>query len=237
MIKTPNALLWPFWCRSNPQYHPVKLTQTEPQHRSAKRPTNNTRIRDEKWCFLPDSMFIWRDRESVFIQGQALVSVISRPCCGGNAYYVVVREPCLLWPWGLFPWRNGAQRNERSDHRNRPEWPEHHQTAHLLSHLQLEITQTLQQCHRVFSDIFYTMSQSVWLRPNLPLFLFFPARLNSVPLTLTRDHKIFVCFLFACYHQALQSQGRLRKLYHRYFRHTCTYVCTCMCTWSALLKQ
>lgn len=120
IFKTSNTLLWPFSVQSHPQYDLVKLTLTEPQYPSAKRPTKNTRIRDEKCCFLPDSMFIWRDRASVFIQGQALVSVISRPCCGGNAYYVVACGPCLLWPWGFFPWRNWALRNERSDHRNRP---------------------------------------------------------------------------------------------------------------------
>lgn len=48
----------PFQNRSNP-HHLVKVTWTRPQHPSAKRPTNNTRIRDENHHFLPDSMFIY----------------------------------------------------------------------------------------------------------------------------------------------------------------------------------
>ena len=136
----------PFQCRNNQQHDLVKLTEIEPRYPSAERPSSNTRIRDEKHCFLPDSMFICRGRKSVFIQGQALVSVISQPCFRGNAYYVVVCEPCLLWPWGLFPWRDGALQNEKSDHRIHPrkekKWPKHCQTVHFLPSSGLACTNT-----------------------------------------------------------------------------------------------
>ncbi len=179
MIITLNPLA----VSKNPQHHHVEVPRTEPHYPSAKRPTNNTRIRDEKHCFLPDSVFIWRGRESVFIQGQALVSVISRPCCGGNAYYVVARGPCLLWPWGLFPWRNGARRNETSDHRNRPgkekKWSKHCQTVHFLSHTLVKPIQTLSKCHRSLTHITLCLHLSGYVLILFP-FSFLSSHLNSV---------------------------------------------------------
>lgn len=90
-----------------------------------------------------------------FIQGQALVSVISQPCCGGNAYYVVVHRPCLLWPWGLFPWRNEALQNERSDHRNHP-GKEKSDSSTAFSHFFcffVQLKQTLSHCHVILTSL------------------------------------------------------------------------------------
>lgn len=151
-------------CRNIPQHGAVKMTGTEPHHSSAKEPMYETRIRDGKHSFLPDSVFIWRGIASVLIQGQALVSVISRPCCGGNAYYVVVRGPCLLWPWGLFPWSSRAPR--KRDHRNRPGKEKKKNldpsTVELciFSHLLVSPIQTLSHCCRVFVT-YYSVSISL----------------------------------------------------------------------------
>lgn len=149
-----NAFLWLF--SSAKAIHGIILSNRLGQNRITPQPggpqiTPELEMRTNP--SPPDGVFIWGDMESVFIRGQALVSVISRPCCGGNAYYVVVRGPCLLWPWGLFPWRNGAPRNERSDHR-KPPWerkkndPNTVKSAFFfLSPIYIHFLQTLSQFH------------------------------------------------------------------------------------------
>lgn len=154
-IRLLDAFLWPF--SSSTAIHGIILSNRLGQSRIAPQPGGPQITPELEMRTIPsppDGMFIWGDTESVFIRGQALVSVISRPCCGGNAYYVVVCGPCLLWPWGLFPWRNGAPRNERSDHRKPPwewkkEWPKHCQICKkfFLSPIYIHFLQTLSQFH------------------------------------------------------------------------------------------
>lgn len=176
----------------------------------------------EKHYFLPDSMFIWKGRVSVFIQGQALVSVISRPCCGGNAYYVVVLGPCLLWPWGLFPWRNGLREMRGVT------------TGTALGKQKKSDPTTVKLC--IFSHIF--RSSLYKLFPNVTGFWHILYHTVSICLGRSWSSFLFIpycpsqfcsfCrymtrFAFALLMHVttkhLQREGSICKLFHQYFSH------------------
>lgn len=230
-IRLLNAFLWPF--SSSTAIHGIILSNRLRQSRIAPQPGGPQITPELEMRTIPsppDGMFIWGDTESVFIRGQALVSVISRPCCGGNAYYVVVRGPCLLWPWGLFPWRNGAPRNERSDHRKPPwewkkEWPKHCQICKKVfsfSHL-----------HPLFTNTFPVSHITLCLHLSgyvlIVFFFFIPSPVNFLP----PNHTISFCFL--CMWP--QNFTKPRALTQALPSTVCVHVRACMCTWSAPLKS
>lgn len=221
-IRLLNAFLWPF--SSSTAIHGIILSNRLGQSRIAPQPGGPQITPELEMRTIPsppDGMFIWGDTESVFIRGQALVSVISRPCCGGNAYYVVVRGPCLLWPWGLFPWRNGAPRNERSDHRKPPwewkkEWPKHCQICKKVfsfSHLHPLFTNTFPVSH---------ITLCLHLSGYVLIVFFFSFLQQSI---FCHQTTRFLSAFSACDHKTSQSHGRLSKLYPQQFACTSVHVC------------